>query len=273
MTKQTNWRILASGASDRALLAVDFGPGRREAGFAELVVNLAPDTLVWQPVFLPQTDDPVHGTDSDLCVREWLDDLHAAGLEISGVLGYCAGATLAARLADLIRASGPRDPAVVLLDPSRVDGAVIQKHFVSSAEAYAELLAPELVQDAVAAAAHINGSLGTDLAERSAASLADAMRDLQRLYDGIVRSVCEAIDADDEVGTSFSTRFAAFLSYLVTAARAGTYPAERGNTTVVVSEDHRLHDGFGVAHHRVPVSRAALLADPSVARIVAQAVA
>jgi len=271
MTKQTNWRILASGASDRALLAVDFGPGRREAGFAELVANLAPDTVVWQPVFLPQTDDPVNGTDSDTCVREWLDDLRDAGLDIRGVLGYCAGSTLAVRLAELIRESCEREPAVVLLDPSRVDGAVIQEHFVTSAAAYAEVLPPERIQAAVADAARVTSTLGTDLAQRSAGSLADAMLDLQRLYDGIVRSVCEAIDAGDEVGTSFSQRFAAFLSYLVTAGRAGAYPA-KCDTTVVVSENHRLHDGFGVAGHRIPVSRAALLADPSVARIVAQAV-
>ena len=134
------------------------------------------------------------------------------------------------------------------------------------------MLAPEQIQDAVAAAARVTGSLGTDLAERSAGVLADAMRDLQRFYDGVVRSVCEALDAGDEVGTSFSKRFAAFLSYLVTTGRAGVHPAKCGNVTVVVSEDHRLHDGFGVADHRVPVSRAALLADPSVARIVAQAV-
>lgn len=273
MTKQTTWRILAPGTGDRALLAVDFGPGRREAGFSELVGNLAPDTVVWQPVFLPQNDDPVNGTDPDTCVREWLDDLRDAGLEVSGVLGYCAGATLAVRLADLIRETGTREPAIVLLDPSRVDGAVIQKHFVTSAAAYADLLAPERIQSDVDAAARITGFLGTDVAEQSAASLEDAMRELQRLYDGIVESVCEALEAGAEVGTSFSQRFAAFLSYLLTTGRSGVYPAKCDNVTVVVSEDHPLPDGFGAVDHRIPVSRAALLADPSVARVVAKAVA
>ena len=227
---------------------------------------------MWQPVFLPQNEDPVNGTDPDTCVREWLDDLRDAGLEVSGVLGYCAGSTLAVRLADLIRESCPREPAIVLLDPSRVGGAVIQEHFVSSARAYAEVLAPERIQAAVAAAARVTDSLGADLAELGAGVLADAMRDLQRLYDGVVQSVCEALGAGDDVGTSFSQRFAAFLSYLATAGRAGVHPAKCADVTVVVSEEHRLHDGFGVADHRVPVSRAALLADPSVAGIVARAV-
>ncbi len=273
MTKQTDWRILAPGTDDRVLVAVDFGPGRREAGFAELVANLGPGPAVWQPVFLPQSDDPVNGTDPDACVREWLDDLRDAGLEVSGVLGYCAGSALAVRLADLIRETCPREPAIVLLDPGRVDGAVVQEHFVSSARAYAEVLPPERIQAAVTAAARVTDSLGTDVAERSAGELADAMRELQRLYDDVVRSVCEALDAGDDVGASFSTRFAAFLSYLTTTGRAGVHPAKCGNVTVVVSEEHRLHDGFGVADHRVPVSRAALLADPSVARTVTEAVA
>ncbi|MCW3815812.1 hypothetical protein ONA91_15290 [Micromonospora sp. DR5-3] len=270
---QNNWRILASGTSDRAVVAMDFGPGSRDAGMSDLVANLTADAVVWQPVFHPQTDDPISGTDPDRLVREWLHELRGAGLRVSGVLGYCAGAALALRMADQILAGGDEAPPVVLLEPERVDSSVIQAHFVASAESYAEVLPPERIKAAVTAAARISSPLGAGIADWDAWMRADALLDLQGLYDDLVRAVCESFDAGEEVGTGISYRFAAFLSYMVTAGRAGADPTKCSVTpTVVVSEHHELHEGFGVASHRIPVSRSAFLADQSVARVVAEAV-
>ncbi|WP_141721366.1 hypothetical protein [Micromonospora eburnea] len=226
---------------------------------------------MWQPVFMPQTDDPVEGTDPDVCVRGWLDDLRDAGLEVCGVLGYCAGAALALRAAELVKESGQGDPALILFDPARVDSEVIQELFVTSAEGYAELLPPERIEAAVSAAASITDSLGEDIGRRPAGTLTDAMRELQHVYDGVVRDACAALGADEEVGKGFSERFAAFLSYLITAGRAGAYPADSGKPMIVVSQNH-VPEGFGVASHRVPVPRAELLADPATARLVAEVV-
>ncbi|MEU8258402.1 hypothetical protein AB0C06_29520 [Micromonospora inaquosa] len=269
MTMQSTWRVLTPGLSDRVLLTVDFGPGRREAGFSDLVANLAPELVVWEPVFAPQTADPVTGTDPHGCVSRWLDDVRNAGLEVCGVLGYCAGGALARQTADLLRTRGLPEPPVVLLDPSHVDGDLIQELFATSVQGYAELLSEDQIRAALAAAAGFTGALGSNIGTQAPAELAEAMRSLQALYDGVVQTVCDMLDADEEVSRGFSERFAAFLSYLVTAGRASA--ARGGSATVIVSGNHHLPDGFGVEKHRLPVSRAALLADPAVARIVAEA--
>ena len=269
MTMHTTWRVLAPGSSDRVLLAVDFGPGRREAGFSDLVANLAPEPVVWEPVFTPQTADPITGTDPRRCLSRWLDDVTNAGLEVCGVLGYCAGVALARQAADLLRTSGLPEPPVVLFDPSHVDGALVHRLFATSVEGYAELLSEDQIRAALAAADGCTGALGPDIGTQPPAVLAEAMRRLQDLYDGVVHTVCDMLDAGEEVGHGFSERFAAFLSYLVTAGRAG---AVRGGTaTVIASEHHELPDGFDVEVLRLPVSHAALLANPAVARIVAEA--
>lgn len=265
----TTWRVLAPGPSDRVVLAVDFGPGRREAGFSDLVANLAPEPVVWEPVFAPQTADPVTGTDPHRCLSQWLDDVTNAGLEVCGLLGYCAGGALARQAAALLRTSGLPEPPVVLLDPSHVDGALIQELFATSVEGYAGLLSDDQIQAALAAADGYTRPLGPDIGTQPPAALAEAMRGLQAVYDDVVHTVCDMLDAGDEVGHGFSERFAAFLSYLVTAGRASA--AHGGTATVIVSEHHHLPDGFGVEDHRLPVSRAALLADPAVARLVAAA--
>lgn len=268
MTVHTTWRVLTPGPSDRVLLAVDFGPGRREAGFSELVANLAPGPVVWEPVFAPQTADPVTGTDPRRCLEGWIDDVTKAGLQVAGVLGYCAGGALARQAAGLLRTSGRPEPPVVLLDPIRVDGALIQDLFATSVEGYAGLLSEGQIRGALAAADGNTRALGPDIGAQPPATLAEAMRRLQALYDDVVRTVCDMLDAGEEVAGGFSERFAAFLSYLVTAGRASA--ARGGSETVIVSENHHLPDGFGVEDYRLPATRAALLADPSVARIVAE---
>jgi hypothetical protein len=264
-----NWRVLAPGSGDRVLLAVDFGPGRSEAGFGDLVANLAPEPAVWETVFAAQTADPVTGTDPHRCLRRWVDDVTTAGLRVCGVLGYCAGSALARQAAGLLRTSGLPEPPVVLFDPALVDGGLIQQLFAFSVEGYQGLLSDDQIHAALAAAAGFTGALGPDIGRQPPAALADAMRGLQDVYDGVVHTVCDLLDAGEQVGQEFSERFAAFLGYLVTAGRAGASPG--GTATIIVSEHHRLPDAFGVEDHRVPTSREALLADPAVARIVAEA--
>jgi len=268
---QTKWRILAPGQSNRALLVVDSGPGRIEADFTDLAANLVTDAAMWQPVFLPPTDHPIDGTNPVSLVDQWLDDVRSAGLQVSGVLGYCAGAALAARTAELLRASGQGDPAIVLLDPGQIDGPVIRELVLASVERYAQLLPPELIEPATAAVTRICEALGTDLAGLPARTLADAMRELQQVYDDLLRDACDAVGANEGVAAGFSRQFAAFLGYLVTSGRVGAYSAESADATVIVSRDHQVPDGLPVAVHRLPVSRVDLLADPTLARLVAEA--
>ena len=123
----------------------------------------------------------------------------------------------------------------------------------------------------MSAAASITGSLGDDIDRQPAESLLAAMRDLQHEYDGVVGDACAALGTGREAGKGFSDRFAAFLSYLITAGRAAGRSADSGKPTIVVSENY-VSAGFGVESHRFPVPRAALLADPRVARAVAEVV-
>ncbi|HEX6969472.1 MAG TPA: hypothetical protein VF174_11775 [Micromonosporaceae bacterium] len=269
----SNWRILGDRSAGRALLAVDFGPGRPEAGFADLVGNMSPATVVMMPVFEPVGDDPAGATDPVLRVRRWMTEIRERSLSVQGVLGYCAGGALACLAADLIREAGCGDPHVVLLDPNWVTGRGMQSLFVSSVSTYAQLLPQDRCQAALDVAGRVCATLGDDLTAVSSDAVFDAMRRLQEEYDGLVRLTCDQMGADDEIGREFSDRFSGFLNYLVTAGRVDRDVVSRrrddAELTVFVSMDHQLDAEFGAPAERFAVSRNDLLADPALAKAVA----
>lgn len=261
-----SWRKLADGPSERTLLAVDFGPGRPEAGFTDLVAQWAEPAQVWESVFVPARD-PVRDTDPDACVARWASDVRAAGVEVRGVLGYCAGAALAWRLAETLRQDG-HVAAAVLLDPTGVDGKLINDLFASSVRTYAEMLDERRCAAALSTVAEVTAGLGADIALVAPARLATAMRTVQAEYDAIVGEVCDLLEAGDQARQGFSDRFASFLAYQVTAGRAAADRDTRAEPTVLVSCDHRPPPLFSSAPRRFPVSRAGLLADAAVAKAV-----
>ena len=270
----SNWRILGDRSAGRALLAVDFGPGRPEAGFADLAGNMSLDAVVMAPVFEPASGDLAGDTDPARRVRRWLADVRERGLTVHGVLGYCAGGALACLAADLAREAGCGDPGVVLLDPSWVTGRAVHSLFVSSVETYAELLPQERCQAALDVAERVCATLGDDLTAVSSSTVFEAMRRLREEYDSLVQLTCDLLEADEEVGREFSDRFSSFLTYLVTAGRVDrsivSHRRDDAALTVFVSTDHRLDDGFGSPTERFAVSRNDLLADPTLAKAVAE---
>src|SRR5690242_3701356 len=92
----TYWTELSDQGPD-LIPCLDFPGGRATAGFAELAEALAVDACFLH--FRPAGVGP-------LAVRagRWAAELTATGRPVRAVLGFCAGAALATRLADAITA-------------------------------------------------------------------------------------------------------------------------------------------------------------------------
>jgi len=103
----TNWRQLSDRGPD-LIPCLDFPGGRAAAGFAELAAGVPIDASF---LHIGQASaGPLAA-----CVDRWVAELLATGRPVRAVLGYCAGAALATRVADAIAATGP-PPMVVLFE-------------------------------------------------------------------------------------------------------------------------------------------------------------
>jgi hypothetical protein len=267
-----SWRVLAAGNDARTLLAVDFGPGRAAANFADLSANLDPMIAIWETVFAPATGDPAEQTDPARWVAACVDDVRTRERQVCGVLGFCAGAALAWQAASLLHQTGGTRPTAILIDPTAVDGALIRDLFAYSAQAYAELLPAAQCEAAVRAVARVTDDLGDDIALMPAPALAQAFGAVRHEYDVLVRAACHELGVGDEVGRGFTDRFSSYLGYLFTAGRAVGYRSDVVRPVIYASSDHQVPQKFGAVDRRFAVSRAEMLADPAVAEAVRAAI-
>jgi len=96
--KLENWQILSDRGPD-LVACLDF-PGARRRPASPSWSTGALDACF---LHLRQaTAGPLA-----VCVEQWAAELAATGRPVRAVLGYCAGAALAAGLADALAASGP----------------------------------------------------------------------------------------------------------------------------------------------------------------------
>jgi hypothetical protein len=259
-----NWRTLRNGRDSALVLAIDFGPGRATAGFADLAAGLETGHTILEPVF--GSPGELFQTTPDEYVQRWITDLGGYG-EVEAVFGFCAGASLACATADAIGGEGSK-PLLVLFDPLMVNAHVLYQSLVSAVGSFDEVIMPaeraQVLDDALVAAP------GADAAPVVSAIVA--------AYQTVVTTAAHRLGLDEDLVEQIVHRFQSYLAYLSLAGRVPPEvlldrPAER-RPVVLVSAEHVLPTGLTadltldtpaadlLADVRLTHATARLLADP-----------
>jgi hypothetical protein len=247
------WRQLEDRGPD-LVLCLDFPGGRAAAGFAELAANAPVDARFLHLGPVRSADGPLR-TLVDRWVREATGDVRA-------VLGFCAGASLATRVADAVIEAGLAPPEVLLFDAVTVTGATLCQQFVDVVEPSAEHLTGDEL-----AGAHAWQERLLDRYPGDPPRLAEG---LAARYDELMAAVAERLDLGEHFHHELTAGFTAYLDYLALAAEGGL--DLRGGTPLFVSS--RQHElSFEAARRLAPgVDREDLLRDPEVHKLVADLV-
>jgi hypothetical protein len=200
----TNWRQLSDRGPD-LVPCLDFPGVRAAAGFAELAAGVPVDACF---LHIGQAGaGPLAA-----CVDRWADELLATGRPVRAVLGYCAGAALATRLADAIAATGP-PPMVVLFDAVTTTGGSLAGQFTSVLESSARHLTADELADARGLSEQLVETYPDDL-PRIAAALTDR-------YDRLMRAVADRLSVHEFLRQELTGAFTAYLDYLLLASEGG----------------------------------------------------
>jgi hypothetical protein len=254
---------LREGTDSRAIVAMDFGPGRRAASFADLARELGPGPALLQPVFDSTNGDLLKHTAAEH-ITAWVDDLLRRDLRLVGVLGYCAGSSLAWTLAGTFAERKGTRPPVVLLDPQLIDGAALYANFESAVESFADVTEPTEMAK-VRALAH--AAISEDPALGDPATLVSTVA---AAYERVVSGAAEQLGGDDELTEQFTAHFCSYLSYLaLTAQVCAAQPSAPQDAVVLASAGFQLPPGWH-SSSVFPVAPEDLLADPGVAGAVDQ---
>lgn len=250
MTELTNWRQL-SDRGDDLVLCLDFPGGRAAAGFAELVPGVPVDASF---LHIGQAGAGPLG----VCVDRWVAEVAATGRPVLAVLGFCAGTTLATRVADAIAAAGP-PPTVVLFDAVYTTGDELTGGFTSALESSAKHLTADELTDARGLSEQLVATYPDDL-RRIAAALADR-------YDRLMRAVADRLSLPGFVLKELTGGFTAYLDYLVLAGEGGFDL----RTTIPLFLNSSGHEPpvEGARTITLDVNHDDLLRDPEVHKLVA----
>jgi len=261
------WHRLQSGTADGGtVLTVDFGGGRPEAGFPDLLERLPADLTVLAAVPPGRIVRDLAEVSQQLA--GWRDAVPRADGRVVAVLGYCAGASIATCLArELASRLGPQK--LVLLDPLRATPRLLQEAYRASAGTFSEMLDQPLgTRTAAPAVPH------PDDGHRAGAG--DAM---VRLAGQLGADYAEAAE---RVGTELSLdaalvddlvmRFHRYLSYLAVAGVAAETQLDAAEPTgpspptlTITSADHPNGAAPPAGRHvGFDVPRAGLLASAGV---------
>ncbi len=200
----TNWRQLSDRGPD-LIPCLDFPGTRAAAGFAELAAGVPVDAC-----FLHVSQAGAGPLAA--CVDRWADELLATGRPVRAVLGYCAGAALATRLADAIAVTGP-PPMVVLFDAVSTTNGSLASQFMSALESSARHLTAGELADARGLSEQLVETYPDDL-PRIAAALTDR-------YDRLIRAVAGRLSVHESIRQELTSAFTAYLDYLVLASEGG----------------------------------------------------
>lgn len=200
----TNWRQLSDRGPD-LVLCLDYPGGRAAAGFAELVAGVPVDACF---LHLRQVGSGTLAA----CVDRWADELLGTGRPVRAVLGYCAGAAMATRLADVIAAIRP-PPMVVLFDAVATTGGSLASQFASALESSARHLTADELADAHSLSEHLVETYADDL-PLIAAALADR-------YELLIRAVAGRLSVHEFLRRELASAFTAYLDYLLLASEGG----------------------------------------------------
>jgi len=256
------WRRVQDGSDSRAIIAVDFGPGRREAGFADLAGGLGAEFTILEPIVDSADGDLLSRTAAEH-IAQWTSDLREQKLQVAGVLGYCAGASLACALAADLAEQDEQAPPIVLLDPRAIDPPALYANFESAVESFADVTEPDemaSVRAAVREATEADPTLKDPKAMVTTIAAA---------YERVVNGAGELLGMDEELTGQFTEHFRSYLSYLALAAQTGIARSVPENAVVLISAGFTPPAGWD-AQQVFPVSREDLLSDPAVAAAVAR---
>ncbi len=246
MTELTNWRQLADRGPD-LILCLDFPGGRPAAGFAELVAGLSIDACF---LHIGQTS----GGPLAACVEDWVAQIAATGRPVRAVLGFCAGTTLATRVADAIATTAP-PPMVVLFDAAATNGDALIGGFTAALESSAE----HLTTDELADARDLAEQLATyDDLPRIAAALVDR-------YDLLMTAVADRLSLPEFYRKELTNGFTTYLNYRLLTAEGGF---DMRSTTPLFLYSADYEQVPEVPTTTLDVNHVDLLRDPEVHKLV-----
>ena len=199
-----NWRQLSDRGPD-LIPCLDYPGARAAAGFAELAAGVPA-----RACFLHL--GAAGAGPLAACAARWAGELLATGRPVRAVLGYCAGAALATRLADAIAAAGP-PPMVVLFDAVPTTSGSLASQFTSALESSARHLTPDELAGARALSAQLVQTYPDDLPAIAAA--------LTGRYDQLIRAVAARLSVHEFLRQELTGTFTAYLDYLLLASEGG----------------------------------------------------
>ncbi|GAA3918374.1 hypothetical protein GCM10023084_81190 [Streptomyces lacrimifluminis] len=221
------WKVLHEGRRGDVCLAVDYDvTGRIEARFSDLFAQLAavspmPLPSVFEALQPPLGDE--RGMSGADYVHRWVDSVREADWEVTSVLGFCAGGTFAAGIADELERLQGAPPKLILFDPETPDALTLYYHFHKVVGGLAAGLPEERV-----AAAQEAGRLVTE----SGMPLADIASELTAAFQGLVPIAFEAAGLDESFADELSLTYSSFLTYLIGAGDIDHRNAWRKSTVV-----------------------------------------
>jgi hypothetical protein len=254
-----DWRQLGAAGTDRTVLAVDFGAGRHEAGFAELAANLDVDRLFLESVTHPAADDAA--PDVGAVVRRWCAEIVDRGLPVETILGFCAGASLACALADSAAQQTGHRPTVILFDPLLAGPRMLANRFLEAVDSVTAAVATGTVS---AATTTVRAALNGD--NRALAST------IKATHREVVASACTNAGLDADLADQLTEHFAGLIDYLALAMSLDPAvlwaPGVIRPTTVLASAGYRHEPPLPPIDQTFDVSRMDFLADARVAKVV-----
>jgi hypothetical protein len=245
----TNWLQLSDRGSD-LIPCLDFPGGRAAAGFAELTAGVSADACFLH--FRQAGAGPLAAR-----ADRWAAEFLATGRPVRAVLGFCAGTTMATRLADAIAATGP-PPMVVLFDAVPTTSGSIANQFASALESNARHLTAGEQADAVGLSEQLAEAYPDDLPRVAAA--------LTERYDQLMRAVADRLSLPVFLRQELTGMFTAYLNYLLLASEGG-FDMRSSTPLFLTSADHEP-PVEGARTIALDIGHDDLLRDPEVHKLV-----
>ncbi|MFE7133962.1 hypothetical protein ACFVIM_24205 [Streptomyces sp. NPDC057638] len=162
-------------------------------------------------------------------VNRWVEGLRKADVTVTSVLGFCAGGTFAAGIADeLERLKGER-PKLILFDPETPDALTLYYHFHKVVGGLAAGLPAERVAEV-----QEQGRLVTE----SGKQLADKAAELTEMFRELVPVAFDAAGLDETFAEELALTYASFLNYLMGAGEVDHRPGWRQSTVLASRTPH-----------------------------------
>ena len=200
----THWRQLSDQGPD-LVPCLDFAGGRTAAGFGELAAGVPTDVTFLH--IRGEGAGPLAAR-----VDRWVAELAAVGRPVRAVLGFCAGAALATRVADAIAVTESA-PMTLLFDAVPTTGDSLADEFTSALESSAGQLTEDELADARGLSEQIAAAYPDDL-PRIAAALAAR-------YGQLMHAVAGRLSLPEFFRAELTAGFTAYLDYLLLAGEGG----------------------------------------------------